>query len=41
MKFCSVEADIKMPIPKFPNGLQNTLHKQSQWCGTKVKRNDR
>ena len=41
IRFCSVDADTKISIPRFPNGLQNVSHKQSQCCGVKVKRNDR
>ena len=38
LKFCSVNADTKMLMSRFTNGLYDLLHKSQ--CGTKVKRND-
>ena len=35
---CSVNGDIKMSMPRFQNGLENMLQKQSQCCGIKLEK---
>ena len=37
----AADADVKMSMHIFPDGLWNVSHKQSQWYGTKVKVNGR
>ena len=31
IKFCCVDADTKISMSRFPNGLENGSHKQSQY----------
>ena len=42
IKFCSINADTKTSMPRFPNCCyKNVSHTQSQYCGAKAKKNEK